>query len=100
VIVGEGVDKKPKWNHYGSMYSLTVKSLPEELHQNLKKRAKLHNRSLNREVISILQEATAPSRKIDAKALVEDARRFVAAQKFSIPHDQVDALKREGREEF
>jgi plasmid stability protein len=39
------------------MPGITLKNLPEALHSQLKQRARRHHRSLNGEVIALLQEA-------------------------------------------
>jgi len=39
------------------MAAITLKNLPEALHSQLKQRARRHHRSLNGEVIAVLQEA-------------------------------------------
>jgi len=39
------------------MSTITLKNVPEELHEHLKQRAKAHQRSLNREVIATLLHA-------------------------------------------
>ena len=41
------------------MPSLTIKGLPDALYHRLKERAEAHRRSLNREVIVCLEQATA-----------------------------------------
>ena len=37
------------------MASLVIKNLPDDLHQQLKQRAQRHHRSLNKELIAILE---------------------------------------------
>lgn len=37
------------------MASMLIKNLPDDLHQELKQRAKRHHRSLNKEVIALLE---------------------------------------------
>jgi plasmid stability protein len=39
------------------MVSITLKDIPESLHRTLKKRARLHHRSLNKEVLATIEEA-------------------------------------------
>lgn len=53
------------------MPTLTIKNIPAELHERLKKQAYLHRRSLNSEVIVCL-ERTLHSRPVDVE-------RFLAA---------------------
>jgi plasmid stability protein len=37
------------------MTALLVKNMPQELHEKLRRRAKTHHRSMNREVVAILE---------------------------------------------
>ena len=39
------------------MASMLIKNLPDDLHQALKQRAKRHHRSLNKEIIALLEDA-------------------------------------------
>lgn len=54
------------------MSTVTVKDLPEKLHRQLKARALRHRRSLNSEIISVLEAATA-SQKVDPDSLLARA---------------------------
>jgi plasmid stability protein len=54
------------------MATVTVKGLPEKLHRQLKARALQHRRSLNSEIISVLEAATAPQ-KVDPDTLLTRA---------------------------
>ncbi|VAX06662.1 hypothetical protein MNBD_GAMMA26-425 [hydrothermal vent metagenome] len=45
------------------MTALTIKNIPESLYEELKRTAKLHRRSINNEVIVLLEEKLAPKRK-------------------------------------
>ena len=51
------------------MSTLTLKSVPEELHERLKKRAERHRRSMNSEAIMILERALKPSRMSAGEAI-------------------------------
>ena len=42
------------------MSTVTVKDLPEKLHRQLKARALRHHRSMNSEIIALLEAAAAP----------------------------------------
>jgi plasmid stability protein len=81
------------------MAAITLKALPTSLHRALKSRAARHKRSLNQEVIAVLEEAVAPSRPVDVEGLIAEARRFRASLSpaFTARPDAIDALKREGR---
>ncbi|MFP4607435.1 MAG: FitA-like ribbon-helix-helix domain-containing protein [Thiohalospira sp.] len=39
------------------MASVVIKNLPDDLHQELKRRAERHHRSLNRELIALIETA-------------------------------------------
>ncbi len=54
------------------MSTVTVKDLPEKLHRQLKARALQHHRSLNSEIIALLEAATTPQR-VDPDALLAHA---------------------------
>ena len=54
------------------MATVTVKDLPEKLHRQLKARALRHRRSLNSEIIEVLEAATT-SRKVDPDSLLARA---------------------------
>jgi plasmid stability protein len=77
------------------MPTLTIKRLPEELHERLKERAERHRRSMNNEVITILEEALMPSRRSaeEAIARAEALNREIGR---TFP-DIVNEAKREGR---
>ncbi len=80
------------------MPAITLKAIPAALHRQLKARAARHKRSLNREVIAVLEEAVAPSRLVDVEAMIAENRRFRDKFKFSTTPEEIDRFKREGRE--
>jgi len=51
------------------MPNLTLKRVPEELHERLKERAERHRRSMNNEAITILERALMPSRMSAEEAI-------------------------------
>jgi plasmid stability protein len=64
------------------MSTVTVKDLPEKLHRQLKARALRNRRSLNSEIIAVLEAAASPQ-KVDPDALLSRAaslRRQVAGR--------------------
>jgi antitoxin FitA len=79
------------------MAAITLKSLPANLHRTLKARAARHKRSLNQEVIAVLEEAVAPARRVDVEAMLAETRRFRDSLKFKTTPSEIDAFKREGR---
>ena len=88
---------QPLCNQNGCMASITLKSLPPTLHRTLKSRAKLHKRSLTKEVISLLEAGVAPSRMVNMEALLAEAERFRNSLDFVTTPEEIDAFKRQGR---
>lgn len=86
---------EPLWFH---MPSLTLKHLPRKLHRELKSRARMHHRSLNKEVLATLEGATTnQSRPINPAALIREARAIRRKFKRQISPAQVRAWIRRGR---
>ena len=79
------------------MAAITLKALPAPLHRMLKACAARHKRSLNQEVIALLEEAVAPSRRVDVEAMLAETRRFRDSLNFRASPPEIDAFKREGR---
>lgn len=79
------------------MPAITLKGLPTALHRALKRRAAEHKRSLNKEVIAVLEEAVAPARRLNVEALVDESQRFRAGLRFETTPEEIDTLKRKGR---
>jgi plasmid stability protein len=63
------------------MLNLTLKNIPAELHLRLKTRAESNRRSLNREILALL-EAQLEAPAVDVAAEQAQLERFVAA----LPH--------------
>ena len=53
------------------MPTLTIKGVPPELHEKLKERAERHRRSMNSELLTILERTLTPSRKSAEEAIAE-----------------------------
>ena len=59
------------------MPMMTVRNIPDEVHNALKARAKRHNRSAEAEVRAILEEATRPENRLQlGDTLAEMSRRI------------------------
>lgn len=77
------------------MATLTLKNIPDELHARLKESAERNRRSLNSEILVLLEAAfTAPL--VDSKRYARDLRAFTDSQPFT-DHRLVDRFKRQGR---
>jgi antitoxin FitA len=90
---------KPNWNHEIANMSttITVKNIPAQLYERLKQRAALHHRSINSEIIALIEESVAARKRnpadflASAKALREKTGRYELEKEF------IDRAKREGR---
>lgn len=67
------------------MPTITLRDVPDDLHQRLKQQAKTHHRSVNREVIVLLEtllrksvDLTAPTSEERLSAMMEISRRCAA----------------------
>ncbi|MFQ5743647.1 MAG: Arc family DNA-binding protein [Acidobacteriota bacterium] len=80
------------------MPSLTIRDIPEEVLESLRERAQRNHRSLNGELLTLLETyALAPS--VEPREFVEEVREI--QQRYAVPrvdHAEIDSLKRRGRE--
>jgi plasmid stability protein len=77
--------------------TLTLKNIPDELHERLKASAAAHRRSLNGEAIVCL-ETVLMGRRVDAEERVARARGLRAGlPRTGFGARDIDAFKREGR---
>jgi plasmid stability protein len=76
---------------------LTIRNVPDDLHERLKARAEEHRRSLNSEVIECLRIALAGRAERDVPGFL--ARAVAVRERATgwITEEQLDAAKREGR---
>ncbi len=79
--------------HYGSiMATITLKNIPQPLHQALKNRALANNRSINRETIDCLEHMVL-GKPMDLPSFLDRVRRSRAAT----PGQLTDKLLRDAR---
>ena len=77
--------------------TITVKNIPPELYERLKQSAVLHHRSINSEVIALIEASIAAKKRkpedflASARAIREKTGRYELKQEF------IDKAKREGR---
>ena len=90
--------------HIARMATLTIRNVPDELHETLKLRAKRNRRSLNQEVIAELANASGAVMEGDAerkRVRAEEMIGMVKDLRSRMPHfmtaEEIDAAKREGR---
>jgi len=77
--------------------TITLKNIPAELHRELKKRAEEHHRSLNKEILATLKNATSGTIRLDPAKLEESVRRARSLFRRPITAREIDRWKREGR---
>ena len=78
------------------MSTVTVKDLSEKLHRQLKARALRHHRSLNSEIIALLEAATAPQ-KVDPDTLLARAASLRGQVAGRLTDSRLAALRNAGR---
>jgi plasmid stability protein len=79
------------------MATIVLKNIPADLHRELKKRAEEHHRSLNKEIIATLKNATSGTIQFDPTNLEESVRRVRSLFRRPITAREIDRWKREGR---
>ena len=79
------------------MPNVTIKDLPVGLHERLKENAKTNRRSLNAEVITLLEAAVEP-RRINVDELLAAARSVRSQVKRELSDQEINRMKRQGRE--
>ncbi len=79
------------------MATLTIKNIPDPVYRELKRQAGRHRRSLNQEVIALL-EAGSSSIPLDPEAFLAQVRRVrVTPLKGQLTDRLLNRLKRQGR---
>ncbi|WKZ35355.1 MAG: Arc family DNA-binding protein [Anaerolineales bacterium] len=80
------------------MVTLTIKNVPPEIYERIKIQAKNNHRSINGEVISILEHALSIP-PIDVKATLERTRKLrELTAHYVITNEELTKWKNEGRE--
>ena len=74
------------------MSTITLKGLTDPLHEALKKRARMHRRSLNSEILACLEAAVRPTR-VDPAAFLAEAREFRAELDLYLTEDRMQELR-------
>ncbi len=87
-----------KWNRMEiAMPTITLKNVPNELYEALKLRAKLHRRSLDSEIITILEHVTMPQ-PVDVDAILAEVQQIREKTKGYFLNDELlRRMKDEGR---
>jgi plasmid stability protein len=78
------------------MANVTIKDLPPELHERLKENAKVNRRSLNAEVITLLEAAVGP-RRINVDEILATAGTVRSHVNRELSDHDISRMKRQGR---
>ena len=70
------------------MVTLTVKNIPDGLHGRLRRRAKAHGRSLNKEIIASLERVTSP-RRLEIPEYLSRVERVQEKIDFEVTIDEI-----------
>jgi hypothetical protein len=79
-----------------SLNTITIKNIDKELHEYLKKTAKLNRRSLNNEIIYCLERYVKLS-KVNSSDLLSKAREIRSRIKYQFSASEIKAAINEGR---
>ncbi len=79
------------------MVAVTLKNVPTELYERVKQNARANHRSINNELIAIIEGSLMPQ-PLDVKAWLEEAHRLRETTAHYIINDaELTRLKNEGR---
>jgi plasmid stability protein len=89
----------PKWNHLEHhMVTVTIKNIPEQVYERIKAQAKSNHRSINGEILSILEQAISLP-PIDVQATLDRARKVrELTANYTVTADEIEKMINEGRE--
>ena len=80
------------------MVTVTIKNIPEQIYERIKAQAKINHRSINGEILSILEQAVSLP-PIDVQATLERARKVrELTAKYTVTADEIEKMINEGRE--
>lgn len=79
------------------MATVTIKNIPEPVYERIKAQAKINHRSINGEILSILEQAISIP-PIDVKATLERTRKIrELTAHYVITDEEMSKWKKEGR---
>lgn len=78
------------------MATMTIKNIPDELYEELKRRAAANRRSINNEVIVLIERAVQYQAQ-DPNEVLEQVRVLREKLDLYVTEDEITAAKHEGR---
>jgi plasmid stability protein len=97
--VKSGGKMEPLRNHIevDMATTITIKNMPKELHEDLKASAARHRRSLNKEIIAILEEEMHPRIRLPEEVLADIHALRERFKNVRLTEEEIDHAKKEGR---
>jgi plasmid stability protein len=80
-----------------TMYSMTVKNIPEDIYKRLKHSAKVNRRSINSEIIVIIEKAVQSKKIVSEDFLVRARQIREKTADYKITDDEFTQEKKAGR---
>ncbi len=80
------------------MSTITVKNIPDDVYERFKQQAKANYRSVNSEVIMLMERATVAYRTdADVEKILADAKALRDSMNFVVTEEDIDRAINEGR---
>ena len=80
------------------MVTITIKNITEKIYERIKVQAKVNHRSINGEILSILEQAVSLP-PIDVQVTLERARKVrELTANYTVTADEIEKMINEGRE--
>ncbi len=79
------------------MANITLKNIPDSLFEQLRRKAKLNERSLNSEILFMLKHYLSDENRPDVEKIIQRAQQFRAKVKGSLSLDEIEKSINEGR---
>ena len=79
------------------MPSITVKNIPDHAYEKLKQAATINHRSINSEIICLIEKATLSKPFLPEQHLALAERSRKKTKKFLLTHEILQAAKKDGR---
>lgn len=81
------------------MTTITIKNIPPTIYERIKQKAKINRRSINNEIITILENGLGVRSQAEVAELLEDLRKVrELTAHYIVSEDEINRWKREGRE--
>jgi len=78
--------------------TMTIKNIPQNLYEMLKQNAAINHRSINKEVIALIEDALSVKKVSPEDFLVSVRRLREKTKKVELTDDFIDQAKNEGRQ--